>query len=1204
MYIKQVIIEGFRSYREQTVIEPFSPEHNVIVGRNGCGKSNFFKAIQFVLSDEYTNLKEEDRIALLHEGSGPKVMSGFVEIIFDNTDGRLPVEKDEVSIKRAIGMKKDQYFLDKKVVSKGDIMNFLETAGFSRNNPYYIVKQGKINEISIAKDSFRLKILKEVAGSNVYDEKKEESGGILKEAEDKRQSILDVLKAIEDRLSQLEVEKEELKEFQKWDKMKRSIEYTIHNKELENVQNKLIDLQKSRSESSTKSNKIYEELSRISDESKETEKLIQDLRLKETNIKDELDQLNEEKSNLLSRRARFEFDIHDAQDECRQAAMSSDLAKIELSRIDKQIKRAEDDLSKILPEYDNLRSQESELTQERDLCEQKRNEIYAKQGRSTRFGTKEDRDRWIKNELKIINKAVEDKNNLSSRLNEELRSDKDRTDKFRTEIEHKSKDLEKQQQAIEDAERKNFDLQHRKEEAQTKRNNMWRQETQLTQDLNKLKEEYSRCEQNMRSSIGRTILQGIESIKQILRQCEEEKTNSDVLKGYFGLLIDAIDCNKSFYTAIESAVSNRLFYHVVESDTVAMKLLKMMNQQKLHGEVNYLPLNVIKTEHVTYPNTTDAEAIIKLLKYDQKVEKGVKHVFDKILLCRTSDAATQLAKQTQMDCVLLDGDFISRKGALTGGYVDQKFSKMLFYRKRSELVQEIANKEGEIVALQSDIGKIDSELNTVLGELIRQENLIRRSKDTFEQMKLDLVSRKHEIQRYEQQKPQKEASIRSLAVDIEQLKSKREMLQSELGTELVKQLSSDDQKVVDELNDKVHKLNQRLKEVLQRLSLIEAEKSHLDNQLKNNFLKKKEDLEKEVAESLVATRSNKIELYSKELELINEKIKLLDENIKNLTNDLNGLNKNELLKYEKKLEDFQDQERKMQHDLQESTVDLEKVSSKLSLLLKKKDECLKATRNLGVLPSDAYEKYSEMSSKELYFKLDNCNQELKKLSHVNKKAMDQYIQFSEHKEKLLQRREEAERAYKSILDFINTLDQRKNENMQMTFKQVSKNFNEIFLKLVPQGTAHLVMRRNDNFEEEDRTSQANEASVEEYSGVGIRVSFTGKSNEMKEIQQLSGGQKTLVALTLIFAIQRCDPAPFYLFDEIDQALDPQYRKAVADMIHELCEKAQFITTTFRPEMLEHANKFYGVRFRNKVSFIDCVTKEEAFDFVEDDQTHK
>ena len=151
--------------------------------------------------------------------------------------------------------------------------------------------------------------------------------------------------------------------------------------------------------------------------------------------------------------------------------------------------------------------------------------------------------------------------------------------------------------------------------------------------------------------------------------------------------------------------------------------------------------------------------------------------------------------------------------------------------------------------------------------------------------------------------------------------------------------------------------------------MIEEEKLHLDNQLKNNFLKRKEDLEKEVSESRVATRGNKIELYKKELDLINEKIGNLDEKVKDLSKDLSSLSKTEIFKLEKKMEEYQDQERKLQSELQDSTVDLEKVSSKLSLLLKKKDECLKATRNLGVLPSDAYEKYSEMSSKELFFKV-------------------------------------------------------------------------------------------------------------------------------------------------------------------------------------------------------------------------------------------
>ncbi|KAK9760028.1 Structural maintenance of chromosomes protein 3, partial [Basidiobolus ranarum] len=114
MHIKQIIIQGFKSYKDQTVIEPFSPRHNVIVGRNGSGKSNFFAAIRFVLSDAYTNMGREERQALLHEGTGPATMSAYVEIIFDNNDNRFPTGREEVVLRRTIGLKKDEYSLDKK----------------------------------------------------------------------------------------------------------------------------------------------------------------------------------------------------------------------------------------------------------------------------------------------------------------------------------------------------------------------------------------------------------------------------------------------------------------------------------------------------------------------------------------------------------------------------------------------------------------------------------------------------------------------------------------------------------------------------------------------------------------------------------------------------------------------------------------------------------------------------------------------------------------------------------------------------------------------------------------------------------------------------------------------------------------------------------------------------------------------------------
>ncbi|CAF4418781.1 unnamed protein product, partial [Didymodactylos carnosus] len=190
-----------------------------------------------------------------------------------------------------------------------------------------------------------------------------------------------------------------------------------------------------------------------------------------------------------------------------------------------------------------------------------------------------------------------------------------------------------------------------------------------------------------------------------------------------------------------------------------------------------------------------------------------------------------------------------------------------------------------------------------------------------------------------------------------------------------------------------------------------------------------------------------------------------------------------------------------------------------------------------------------------------------------------------------------------IVDLIESLDNKRLETIQFTFKQVSLYFTEVFKRLVPEGSAHLVIKKGDNedfdSDQVNSQSQSGSMSVDDFTGVGIKVSFNGKANEMRDMQQLSGGQKSLVALTLIFSIQKCDPAPFYLFDEIDQALDPQYRNAVAELINELSQKAQFIITTFGPDLLKYGDKFYGITYRNKVSHIRSVSRDEALEFVED-----
>jgi structural maintenance of chromosome 3 (chondroitin sulfate proteoglycan 6) len=232
--------------------------------------------------------------------------------------------------------------------------------------------------------------------------------------------------------------------------------------------------------------------------------------------------------------------------------------------------------------------------------------------------------------------------------------------------------------------------------------------------------------------------------------------------------------------------------------------------------------------------------------------------------------------------------------------------------------------------------------------------------------------------------------------------------------------------------------------------------------------------------------------------------------------------------------------------------------AKRALLQEKATECSRNIRDLGVLPDEAFEKYDRVESNKVVKQLHKVNEALKKFSHVNKKAFEQYNNFTKQRDTLQKRREELDKSQTSIEELIQVLDQRKDEAIERTFRQVSKDFAEIFEKLVPAGRGRLVIQRkadknlHDDDSDEDDGGQRG-GGVENYTGVGISVSFNSRDDEQQRIQQLSGGQKSLCnppqnwfcrvmltilgALALIFAIQQCDPAPFYLFDEVDANLD-------------------------------------------------------------------
>jgi structural maintenance of chromosome 3 (chondroitin sulfate proteoglycan 6) len=311
---------------------------------------------------------------------------------------------------------------------------------------------------------------------------------------------------------------------------------------------------------------------------------------------------------------------------------------------------------------------------------------------------------------------------------------------------------------------------------------------------------------------------------------------------------------------------------------------------------------------------------------------------------------------------------------------------------------------------------------------------------------------------------------------------------------------------------------------------------------------------------------------------------------------------------------------------------LEKSVQKKAALLASKQETLENIRELGAIPEESRTKYRSMDSNAIVKRLQKVKESLKKYSSVNKHAFEHYRKSTKQREELDARRKDLEAAKTSIQNLIEVLDQRKDEAIERTFKQVSKAFAEVFHKLVPAGRGRLIIQRKTDArqadDEESDEEPVNKRGVENYTGVGISVSFNSKHDDQQRIQQLSGGQKSklalksianqqlteslgLCSLALIFAIQATDPAPFYIFDEIDANLDAQYRTAVADHLMYLANKVdeemtdderpssgQFICTTFRPEMLRVADKVYGVTFANNVSSIRVESIENALDFVE------
>ena len=602
------------------------------------------------------------------------------------------------------------------------------------------------------------------------------------------------------------------------------------------------------------------------------------------------------------------------------------------------------------------------------------------------------------------------------------------------------------------------------------------------------------------------------------------------IKGLYGMVIELFTCNEKFNTAVEVTAGNQLFQMVVDTDDTAATLLKELAQANA-GRVTFMPLNRIKPgADPKYPVTDDALPMMEKLTYDKKFRPAIAEIFRKGLIVKSIEVGCNYAKSHELDCVTIAGDQINRKGAMTGGWMEARRSRIGAQSDILRLQAEMATLEKKATVAANALVQVDQHVTTLLGELSKHDKTAQEATAAAELEAIDLPSASaaggssggssSKAAATKAADAQKEKAYAALVSAVESEKIQLRSIENEIKSDFTPTLTDGERKEVESLIGKLAELTKARDAASLEADRAESAGSELHEQLEEHLHKRQaelrsklaqldeEDAREEAGEAAGSSsysggggsdRARRLEQAKAKLTAAEEAVEAaikereekreMERSLQNTSEELKSKLANERSR--------QAEEAKM----------IDRIMTKRSLLQEKAEEFTSLIRKLGALPKDALDgMYAEKNAKALMSEIEKCHKELHKLGKDNKKALDQYAAYSEEPERLSAKQDEMDAAKEKIDELIEHLDHKKDEAIERTFKGVSLQFERCFKELVPGGWGKLIMCQHADLP--DDASPA--ARVANYSGVSIKVQFPGAA-VATSMNQLSGGQKTMVS---------------------------------------------------------------------------------------------
>ncbi|WP_125761104.1 chromosome segregation protein SMC [Companilactobacillus hulinensis] len=1164
MPLKSLTINGFKSFADKTKID-FTSGITGIVGPNGSGKSNITEAIRWVMGEQSAkSLRGDKMVDVIFAGSATRAQMNHAEVIleFDNSNRELKSDQDNITIKRKLFRNGDTEFsINNKSCRLRDITELFMDSGMGKQS-FSIISQGRVEAIFNSKPIERRSIIEESAGVALFKQKKTQADSRLSETTDNLHRVSDIVselsKQVEPLKEQASIARDYKEQKSKYDNIYQQI-LTIEIK----------DLSKEKRETESKLREVKLSLKNIENQVKISNKQVADNRNEISEIAKKID---DNQSELVRKTQSLEIlngkvavsDERNGFNTTNQTSLNEQLQSVTADKLQREKKLSE------------CNSKIADYQQQIDKCTAKLKEIKQLQKKTPeeiQNNISELRDKYVNTLQEQVSTGNEQK--FTQRQLDRIKLSDEDVDTQLTDVKNKlasanqavTETSEKLQKLIDD----NQDLIKKNDELDT---NIQK----VTETGQKENQEYLKSLEN---------LQEIKARKTVLENMQQEHAgffegaknilnNQDEIGGIIGAVAELIKVPQKYQLAIETVVSNQLQSIVTRDESAAKNAIAYLRKRN-GGRATFLPINIIRARTIYASDLNSAKQVVgfvgvasDLVQFDSKVDNIVKNILGNLLVAENIDAATKVSAAVgrKYRVVTLDGNVVNAGGSMTGGQQRRVNSSIL--TRKDELVQlnsqlskqqlSLDQKQQMVVDLRKKLVDLRDE-KKIVGEKLSSFNQERS------QLSNQLSNNRNEADHLQEQKN---------AIQYSSSKNNDERVQLEKDLKNQSETAKKLQEQVDKLQSEIESKQKMLKDFDSELSQINDEIQTNQTNLavvksnRDNELEQKRRLDTEIASDDEQIKELKIRLdqLNSERDQLNmsnseikDKIVELDNDIKSLKSELTDLQSQRSQKdsIALKLNDAAQRNFDLQtsaSDEQENlAITVTKIANKIDSRLDTLSEEYQLTYEAAMKNLKAQDADPDTLKREAKL----LKMGIDELGTVNLSAIDDYDKVKDRYEFLTTQQNDLLKARQQLLDTMSEMDREVTTRFKKTFDEVSAAFEAIFPEMFAGGRAKLVLTDPNDLLE-----------------TGIEIIAQPPGKKFQRLSLLSGGEKALTAITLLFAIIKVNPVPFCILDEVEASLDDANVYRFANYLNRYDYNTEFIVITHRKGTMMKVNRLYGV----------------------------